>query len=396
MLNKIAIAAAITVAAAQYDTPAPKVVETTAAAAAPEYYYADYDNVVVAANDDLYYTSSLTQEAVDREKAAPAAAAWTKTKKLPVAQLYNAKGATFCGDKYSKEAPEGGKYGQLFVAEEGDETHDGRVVGWEVVADPADPAAIKLQNPWDVYAPDNAKPTDVKCGPKDGLFIADKGNKGVYWVTNADLKAKQAKPAYQTVIAAEECGDAAVANVRSLSYDPVAETLSWSNNDEAVVENSGVFEAEQPAAGVEPVNCKKCDAWSKDCAGDVKKVADAEMNEKAWAVANAWGGKQVSKGDDKVYNAEDKVVADVPQQATYAVAAQDPKRDVLLVSDAQEGAVYAAKQGSAAPAKIADAPEAYGVAYNNAWGWQAPADGASASSLVMAGASLVVLALSMF
>jgi hypothetical protein len=35
------------------------------------------------------------------------------------------------------------------------------------------------------------------------------------------------------------------------------------------------------------------------------------------------------------------------------------------------------------------------VAYNNAWGWQAPA-GDSASSLVMAGASLVVLALSMF
>lgn len=398
MLNKIAIAAAITLAAAQYDTHAPAVVVTTVAAEAPEYYYADYDNVVVAANDDLYYTSSLTQEAVDREKAAPAAAAWTKTKKLPVAKLYNAKGAAFCGDKYSKEAPEGGKYGQLFVAEQGDAENKGRVVGWEVVADPADPAAIKLQNPWDVYAPNKeAAPTDVKCGPKDGLFIADKGNKGVYWVNNANLKAKQPTPAYDTVISAEECGDAAVANVRSLSYDPVAEKLSWSNNDETEIKNSGVFEAEQPATGVEPVNCKaKCDAWSSDCAGDVKKVADAEMNEKAWAVANAWGGAQVSKGADKVYNADDKVVAEVPKEATYAAAAQDPKRDVLLVSDAQEGAVYAAKQGSSAPAKIADAPEAYGVAYNNAWGWQAPADGASASSLVMAGASLVVLALSMF
>jgi hypothetical protein len=361
--------------------PLPPLLPTSTSNGAPELYYADYDNIVVAANDDLYYTSSLTQEAVDREKAAPTAAAWTKTKKLPVAELYNAKGVAFCGDKYSKDAPEGGKYGQLFVAEQGDDTHKGRVVGWEVVADAADPAAIKLQNPWDVYAPDNAAPTDVKCGPKDGLFIADRGNKGVYWVTNADLKAKQPTPAYDTIISAQECGDAAVANVRSLSYDPEAEKLSWSNNNEDVVENSGVFEVDQPATGVVPVNCKaKCDAWSSACTGNVKKVVDSELNERAWAVANAWGGKQVSKGAEKVYNDQDKVVAEVPKEATYAVAAQDPWRDVLLVSDAQEGAVYAAKQGSAAPAKIADAPEAYGVAYNNAWGWQAPAD--SASSLV--------------
>jgi hypothetical protein len=381
--------------AAQYDnTPAP-VVET-APAEAPVYYYADYDNVVVAADNNLYYTSSLTPEAIEREKSAPAAAAWTPAKKLPVAQLYNAKGATFCGQKYSKEAPEGGKYGQLFVAEQGDADNKGRVVGWEVVEDKANPAAIKLQHPWDVYAPENAAPTDVKCGPKDGLFIADKGNKGVYWVTNADLAAKAPNPAYQTVVAAEECGDAAVANVRSLSYDPVNQVLSWSNNDESVVENSGVFEVQQSADGVQPVNCKaKCDAWTKNCVPDVQKVADAKADEKAWAVANAWGGKQVSKGADKVYNAEEKVVADVPKEATYAVAAQDPKRDVLLVSDAQEGAVYAAKQGAAAPAKIADAPNAYGVAYNNGWGWEgAVADGAS--PLVMAGASLVVLALSLF
>jgi hypothetical protein len=324
----------------------------------------------VASNDDLYYTSSLTQEAIDREKAAPTAAAWTKPKKLPVAQLYNAKGVAFCGDKYSKEAPEGGKYGQLFVAEQGDDVNNGRVVGWEVVADAADPAAIKLQNPWDVYAPNNAAaPTDVKCGPKDGLFIADKGNKGVFWVTNADLKAKQANPAYQTVISAADCGDAAVANVRSLAYDPVEEKLSWSNNDEAVVENSGVFEVDQPATGVVPVFCKaKCDAWSRGCTGNVKKVGDSEAGEKAWAVASAWGGVQVSKGDGKVYSTFGKVVADVPREATYAVAAQDPRRDVLLVSDAQEGAVYTAKQGSAVVFKIADVPEAYGVAYNNAWG----------------------------
>jgi hypothetical protein len=304
----------------------------------------------VAADNNLYYTSSLTPEAIEREKSAPAAAAWTPAKKLPVAQLYNAKGATFCGQKYSKEAPEGGKYGQLFVAEQGDADNKGRVVGWEVVEDKANPAAIKLQHPWDVYAPENAAPTDVKCGPKDGLFIADKGNKGVYWVTNADLAAKAPNPAYQTVVAAEECGDAAVANVRSLSYDPVNQVLSWSNNDESVVENSGVFEVQQSADGVQPVNCKaKCDAWTKNCVPDVQKVADAKADEKAWAVANAWGGKQVSKGADKVYNAEEKVVADVPKEATYAVAAQDPKRDVLLVSDAQEGAVYAAKQGAAAP-----------------------------------------------
>jgi hypothetical protein len=214
-------------------------------------------------------------------------------------------------------------------------------------------------------------------------------------VTNADLAAKAPNPAYQTVVAAEECGDAAVANVRSLSYDPANQVLSWSNNDEAVVENSGVFEVQQSAGGVKPVNCKaKCDAWTKGCV-PVEKVAEVKPEEKAWAVANAWGGKQVSKGADKVYNAEEKVVADVPQEATYAVAAQDPKRDVLLVSDAQEGGVYAAKLGAAAPAKIADAPKAYGVAYNNGWGWEgAAADGAS--PLVMAGASLVVLALSLF
>ena len=85
----------------------------------------------------------------------------------------------------------------------------------------------------------------------------------------------------------------------------------------------------------------------------------------------------------------------MPQEATYAEAANDPKRDVLLVTDQKEGAVYAVSQNQAAPKKIAEAPQAYGAAYNNGWGWNAAlGDAASSSTLALAaGAVLASLAL---
>jgi hypothetical protein len=397
MLNTVAIAAAaITVASAQYAPPATTVAAVvTTAAKAPEYYYADYDNVVVASSTQLYYTSALTPEAIEREKSGASASAWSKPKSLGVKSgaLYNAKGATFCGKQYGKEEPEGGKYGSLVVADEGDAENPGKVVAWDVQADPADPAAVKLANPWTVYNVDNAAPTDVECGPNNGLFIADKGNKGIYWVTGADFQAKK-QNTYAAV--AEGCG-AAVANVRSLSYDQEAEKLVWSNNDEAVVENAGVFEADQAKTGVDAIPCKAdmCDAWSTDCSKAIKKAEPVMAGEKAWAVADAWAGKQVSKGGKEVYSAvTDKVVAEVPQEATYAEPAADPKRDVLFVADQKEGAVYAVQQNVKAPVKVADVADAYGVAYNNAWGWNVPLE-TSASSVAMALGSVVVLALSM-
>lgn len=390
-MNKLAIAAALTaVAVAQYDPAAPA--ETTTAAPPAEYYYADYDNVVVAAKDAVYYSSALTQEAVDRTKQG-SAASWSQPKQL-VNNLYNAKGAVFCGNQYAKDAPEGGKYGQLFVADEGDDANEGKVVGWDVVADPANPAAIKLQNKWDVYANgDKAKPSDVECGPNNGLFIADKGNDAIYWVNGADLKAK--KPDAWAPVVPKDCG-AAVAEVRSVTYDAAAGKLLWTNNDEAVAENSGVFSYNQAAdAMVAPVSCEaaKCDAWSQDCSSKIKKAVPAAEGEKAWAVADAWGNQQVSKGGKEVYNQAGKEVAAVPQEATYAEAANDEKRDVLFVADQKAGEVYAAPQNQPAK-KIAEVPDAYGVAYNNAWGWNEALGEGSASSVSLAvGAVLATLAL---
>jgi hypothetical protein len=88
-----------------------------------------------------------------------------------------------------------------------------------------------------------------------------------------------------------------------------------------------------------------------------------------WAVADAWGKVQVSKGDAKLYDTNKEApIAEVAQEATYARATNDPSRDVVLVADEKEGEVTAITQ-SGSESAVADVDNAYGVAYNNAWGW---------------------------
>jgi hypothetical protein len=377
---------------AQYDAPA--VVETTVAPAAVEYYYADYDNVVVAAKDKLYYSSALTVEAIAREKSNAKASSWSKAANLNVKDVENAKGAVFCGGKAAKDDAEyGGKYKQLFVADEGADGEDGQVIGWDVQPDAADPAKIQLASKWTVYKSSGAKPVDVECGPKDGLFIADKGKNAIYWYTNADLVAKK-EDAEQAVIP-DDCG-AVVAEVRSLNYNAESGKLSWSNNDEANVANAGVFSYGAAAdQSPEPASCKaaECDAWSQDCNKNIKQVEPAVAGEKVWAVADAWGDVQVSKGDANVYEVkEEKPVAKVAQEVTYARATNDENRDVLLVADEKAGEVSAVTS-SGDVSEVAEVDNAYGVAYNNAWGW----NGVEASgSLVTLASGAVLAAVAMF
>lgn len=395
MLSKIAVASVFAAGAlAQYDAPA--VVTTAAVAAeAPQYYYADYDTVVVAAKDTAYYTTALTPEAITREKSSAKASTWSTPADLNL-DLENAKGATFCGGHPAKDDSQyGGKYKQLFIADEGAEGQDGYVYGWDVAEDPANPAKLKLSGKWTVYTGAGAKPTDVECGPKDGLFIADKGKDAIYWYTNADLVAKK-EDAAQAVIP-NECG-AVVAEVRSLNYNADSGKLSWSNNDEAVVENAGVFSYAAPATeSPEPANCKaaNCDAWSSACNSKIKQVEPAVAGEKVWAVADAWGKVQVSKGDANVYDAaKEAPIAEVKQEATYARATNDPSRDVLLVADEKEGEVKAITQSGSQSEVAPGVDNAYGVAYNNAWGWNDAAGENSASLLTLAsGAALAAIAM---
>lgn len=378
---------------AQYDAPA---VETTTvvAAAAPQYYFADYDNVVIAAKDTAYYTSALTPEAIAREMSNAKASSWSKPADLNLS-VENAKGATFCGGKAAKEDPAyGGKYKQLFIADQGAPGNAGYVYGWDVVEDANDPAKIKLANKWTVYGGEGSEPVDVECGPKDGLFIADKGKNAIYWYTNADLVAKKEDAAVAVI--PDECG-AVVAEVRSLNYNAETGKLSWSNNDEAVVANAGVFSYSAPAdASPQEASCKaeNCNAWSAECNSKIKQVEPAAAGEKVWAVADAWGKVQVSKGDAKLYDTnKEEPIAEVAQEATYARASNDPSRDVVLVADEKEGEVTAITQSGAESAVAENVDNAYGVAYNNAWGWN-DAAGNSASLVTLAsGAVLAAVAL---
>jgi hypothetical protein len=381
---------------AQYDAPA--VVETTAAVAvaAPQYYYADYDNVVVAAKDTVYYTSALTPEAIAREKSSAKASTWSAPADLNLS-VENAKGATFCGGATAKEDPTyGGKYKQLFIADEGAAGQPGYVYGWDVVEDPKAPEKIKLAKKWTVYGGEGSQPVDVECGPKDGLFIADKGKNAIYWYTNADLVAKK-EDAAQAVVP-EECG-AVVAEVRSLNYNAETGKLSWSNNDEAVVENAGVFSYAAPAdASPAPASCKaeNCNAWSSACNSKIKQVEPAVAGEKVWAVADAWGKVQVSKGDANIYDtAKEAPIAKVAQEATYARATNDPSRDVLLVADEKEGEVNAVSQSGSESVVAENVDNAYGVAYNNAWGWNEAA-GENSASLLTVASGAVLAAVAMF
>lgn len=396
MLSKIAVASVFAAGAlAQYDAPA-AVETTTVAAAAPQYYYADYDNVVVAAKDTVYYTSALTPEAIAREMSNAKASKWTPPADLNL-QVENAKGATFCGGHPAKDdAQYGGKYKQLFIADEGAAGQDGYVYGWDVAEDPKDPAKLKLSNKWTVYTGKGAQPVDVECGPKDGLFIADKGKNAIYWYTNADLVAKK-EDAAQAVVP-EECG-AVVAEVRSLNYNAETGKLSWSNNDEAVVENAGVFQYSTPDdASPVPASCKaeNCNAWSSECNSKIKQVEPAVAGEKVWAVADAWGKVQVSKGDANIYDtAKEAPIAAVAKEATYARATNDPSRDVLLVADEKEGEVQAITQSGAESEVAANVDNAYGVAYNNAWGWNGAA-GENSASLVTLASGAVLAAVALF
>lgn len=380
-------------ALAQYDAPA---VDTTVAPPAEvEYYYADYDNVVVAAKDKLYYSSALTVEAIAREKSNAKASSWSKAANLGVKDVENAKGAVFCGAKAAKDDAEyGGKYKQLFVADEGADGEGGQVIGWDVQPDPADPAKIQLANKWTLYSSSDAKPVDVECGPNDGLFIADKGKNAIYWYTNGDLVAK--KEDAEVAVIPKDCG-AVVAEVRSLNYNAEEGVLSWSNNDEANVANAGVFSYDAAAnASPEPAECKaaECDAWSQECNKNIEQVEKAEAGEKVWAVADAWGDVQVSKGDANVYEvAAEKPVAKVAQEVTYARATNDENRDVLLVADEKAGEVSAVtSKGDVS--EVAEVDNAYGVAYNNAWGWNGEA--AASGSLVTLASGAVLAALAMF
>jgi hypothetical protein len=242
------------------------------AAPAPQYHYADYDNVVIAAKDTAYCTSALTPEAIARAMSNANASSWSKPVDLNLSLQY-AKGATFCGGKGAKDDPAyGGKYKQLFIADEGAAGNAGYVYGWDVVEDTKDPSKIKLANKWTVYTASGAQPVDVECGPKDGLFIADNGRNAIFWISNADLVAKK-EDAAQAVIP-DECG-AVVAEVRSLNYNADTGKLSWTNNDEIVTENAGVFSYSAPAdATPEPASCKpeNCDSWSTNCNSKIKQV----------------------------------------------------------------------------------------------------------------------------
>lgn len=408
-MSKIAVATVFAASAmAQYGEP---VVDTTAAAVdatPPEYYYADYDNLVVAAKDTLYYQSALTPEAIAREQSSASAADWSQPKEVAVKDVYNLKGATFCGQQDAKEAAWGGKYKQLFVAEAGDAENAGAVYGWDVAEVEGSPDKIALSGKWTVYQQEYSSVTDVECGPNNGLFIADHSNvdvapeevkeaavaqQGVYWVTGKGLAEKKENPDYATVVPA---GCAAVDDVRSLSWNADTGKLVWSNGvseDAAMIDNAGVFSYGAPA-GESPAAVKcECDAWAADCAAKIKKVDDAAAGEQVWAAAQGWQKVQVSKGDAGLYNTANKVdtkVADVPQVATYAEAPADEHRDVVFVADEKEGAVYSvAKNGKVA--KVGEAPAAYGVAYNNGYGWT-PTD--SASSVTMAvGALLAAVAM---
>jgi len=371
---------------------------TTVVTTAPQqavYYYGDYDNIVAASDNGIYYQSALTPEAVMRSGQGDASA-WTPAAKVGSANpisFKDAKGVTFCGQQYADADNYGQKYQQVFVADAGDDKmNNGAVYGWHVAEDPMNPKAVVLSGKWTVYAPDSgANPVDVECGPNNGLLIADAYTNQINYVPYEAVAAAKPNPAYKAVVPAT-CG-AAVADVRSISYDADNNKLYWTNNA-AVAADAGVFSygvaadaTTPPAASCDMAMCAV--GWSQACATNIKQVqappapAAGAAAPKYWAVANAWDQVQVSKGDANLYEGN-MAIAQVASQATYADATDDTKRDVVLVADQDAGNVYVVPNGGDAK-KVGAVADVYGVAYNNAYGWngkQIYVDGANSGSIV--------------
>jgi len=335
--------------------------------------------VLSVAPEAVYYSASLTKETVDKHKLPAESQNWTPQVEVPSGgKLKNAKGVTFCG----KKDDQWNHYSQVLVAD-----HDAKKVwawDWVPKADAKNPWEAELKNGWVAYDGKDyqqdgytSAPTDVKCGPGGGAFVADQGNNAIYWIPYDDLAAKQegkiAKP-----IVDHNCGNA-VADVRSLSWDADNKVLAWSNDAEAP-EKKAVFEYGISAAPSK-VTCDKvacdADAWDENACGKGKiekaDVAWEKKEEKAWAVVQAWGKTLVSKGDNNLYDAEEKVkdvyAEAVGDEVTYAVAAKDKGRDVVFAADQKGGDIYAVQKGGASK-KIGAVDDVYGVAYNDAYGWQ--------------------------
>jgi hypothetical protein len=383
-------------AAPGYNAVATEAVTAAGTTLAAVYYYGDYDNVLAASDNGIYYQSALTPEAIMRTGQGDASA-WTPAAKVQAANPINfkdAKGIALCGAQYAAADNYGQKYKQVFVADAGDDMmNNGAVYGWQVAEDPMNPKAVVLSGKWTVYQPaDGAKPVDVECGPNNGLLIADSYTNQINYVSYDAVVAAAPKPKYSAVISAD-CG-AAVADVRSISYDADNNKLTWTNNA-AVPTDAGVFSYSIAADATTPPPAA-CDAtmcnvgWSQACAAKVQQVQAGAAMQQYWAVANAWDATQVSKGDDKLYEGN-MVVAQVASQATYADATDDMKRDVVLVADQTAGNVYAVPNGGDAK-KIGAVADVYGVAYNNAYGWNGAAMFLDASSSVVTLAFGAVLA----
>jgi len=432
MLSKIALASLVASAAAQgYGTTpappppppppayynAPVTTTTTYGTTKPVvYYYADYDNIIYSAQDDLYYQSALTQEAVDRTKQG-VTATWSNPTPLDTSGLQNAKGVAVCGKQGSYyDNNYGGKYQQVFVADAGATGQAGAVYGWQVAQNPSNPAAVVLQNKWTVYQPDASQsnytsaPTDVKCGPNNGLFIADPGLNAIQWVSNANLVAGSPNPQYSTVIPSS-CG-AAVDQVRSLSWNANTNTLYWTNDDTGMAaaapggaSNSGVFSynAIQPNAAPPQAACvaANCDSWSASCGGShVAQVVQGKAGSQYWAVSSAWNQVQVSKGNDNVYDANGNVVASVNSAVTYTDATNDAQRNQgLIVTDAASGQASIVTQSGNANqlCNQAAVPTVYGATYNNGYGWYASnVTAVTSASTVSLAAGAVLAAVALF
>jgi len=418
MLSKIATVTMFTLVAA--DGYGAAVAATTTTAAAHGYnavaatmtnaevkhaitYYGDYDNIVAVSDNGIYYQSALTPEAVMRTGQGDASA-WTpaaKVQSMNPISFKDAKGVTFCGQQYADSDNYGKKYQQVFVADAGeDKMNNGAVYGWHVAEDPMNPKAVVLSGKWTVYAPDSgANPVDVECGPNNGLLIADAYTNQINYVPYEAVAAAKPNPAYKAVVPAD-CG-AAVADVRSISYDAENNKLYWTNNA-AVAADAGVFSYGVAADSTTPPPAK-CDmamcavGWNQACAAGVKQVQAPPATVAKptyWAVANSWDNVQVSKGDANLYEGS-MAIAKVASQATYADATDDSKRDVVLVADQEAGNVYVVPNGQDAK-KVGAVADVYGVAYNNAYGWngQVMFEDGSASMVSLAfGAVLAAAAL---
>jgi hypothetical protein len=206
-------------------------------------YYGDYDNIVAVSDNGIYYQSAITPEAVMRTGQGDATS-WTPAAKVqsekPIS-FKDAKGVAFCGQQYATADNYGQKYQQVFVADAGDDKmNNGAVYGWHVAEDPMNPKAVVLSGKWTVYAPEmGANPVDVECGPNNGLLIADAYTNQINYVPYEAVAAAKPNPPYKAVVGAD-CG-AAVADVRSISYDSDTGKLTWTNNA-AVAADAGVFQ----------------------------------------------------------------------------------------------------------------------------------------------------------